>query len=231
MDHFDSQSFYLAPSILSADFWSLGNEIQKVKEGGVPLLHLDVMDGHFVPNLTIGPMIVKSIRKKTDLFLDTHLMLEHPLSYLEPFAQAGSNLISVHIECQDSVDSLIKEIHQLHCLAGIAISPETPIQAIEPYLNQADLFLVMSVSPGFGGQTFNPEALSKIAWLRAHTDKPIEVDGGLSLENVQTVLEAGARVIVAGSAVFRATNVVERVQQFYQIFQSWKQKSVSSRLV
>lgn len=231
MDQFDSQSLYLAPSILSADFWNLGEEVRKVKEGGVSLLHLDVMDGHFVPNLTIGPMIVKAIRKKTDLFLDTHLMLEHPSAYLEAFAQAGSNLISVHIECQDSVGSLLQEIHKLHCLAGLAISPETPIQLVEPYLDQVDLWLVMSVSPGFGGQSFKPEVLSKIAWLRERTDKPIEVDGGLSLENVSLVLDAGARVIVAGNAVFRATNIVERVQQFSQIFQSWKQKRMASRLV
>lgn len=227
---FDTQQLYLAPSILSADFWNLGKDIQQVQSGGVSLLHLDVMDGHFVPNLTIGPMIVKSIRKKTDLFLDTHLMLEHPLSYIEPFAQAGSNLISVHIECKDSLEALLQEIHRCQCLAGIAVSPETPISLVEPYLDRVDLFLIMSVSPGFGGQTFKSEALAKIEWLRKRTSKPIEVDGGLSLDNVQTVLQAGANVIVAGSGVFRASDIAERVRQFETVFQSWKQKFVTSRL-
>lgn len=225
MNWFDSHPYCLAPSILSADFWKLGEEIRQTEQGGAPLLHLDVMDGHFVPNLTIGPMIVQSIRKQTPLFLDTHLMLERPLAYIEPFAKAGSHLISVHLECQEPLEELLQAIHQQGCYAGIAISPDTDVQKVEPYLTQADMFLVMSVYPGFGGQSFRPESLSKIQWLREHTNKPIEVDGGIHLGNVQDVLAAGARVIVAGNAVFRAENIATRIQDFYKIFQDFAQKS------
>jgi ribulose-phosphate 3-epimerase len=210
---------YLLPSILSSNFWKLGEEVQAVTNAGISALHLDVMDGHFVPNLTIGPSIVSAIRKNSTLFLDTHLMLEYPLSYIEPFAKAGSNAISVHIESKDPLEEVLNRIHLQQCFAGLAVSPETPIEKTTPYLNQVDFFLVMSVSPGFGGQSFKPEILPKIRWLRQRTLVPIEVDGGIHLDNVAEVLEAGAQLIVAGHSVFKAPSLSERIQAFEKVFE------------
>ncbi len=197
----------IAPSILSADFARLGDEIRAIEAGGADYVHIDVMDGHFVPNITIGPLIVDAVRKVTDLPLDVHLMIENPDLYIADFAKAGADIITVHQEAVPHLHRTIQLIRSLGKKAGVSINPATPVSSLEVILEDIDLVLVMSVNPGFGGQSFIESGLSKIEALRREIDRrglavEIEVDGGVKLDNIATIARAGADVLVAGSAVF-----------------------------
>ena len=198
----------LAPSILSADFAALGDAVAAVERGGADQVHLDVMDGHFVPNLTIGPAVVAAVRRVTRLPLDVHLMVTDPDRYLEAFAAAGANIITVHAEVLPHLHRTLQRIRALGCRAGAAINPSTPVSALGEVVGSLDVVLVMSVNPGFGGQAFIPESESKISrvrdWLRAagRDAVDIEVDGGIDRSNIARVVAAGATVIVAGHSVF-----------------------------
>ena len=199
----------IAPSLLAADFAHLAREIEKVENSGASLIHLDIMDGHFVPNITIGPPVVSSIRKVTDLPLDAHLMIEEPERYLEDFVQAGVNWISVHVEADVHLHRTVQFIQDHGVLAGVAINPGTSLSSLEAILPLADYVLIMTVSPGFGGQKFIPSMVDKIRKLRdfiASNDyrARIEVDGGIGPDNLPDVLAAGAEIIVAGTSIFRS---------------------------
>ncbi|HSB79263.1 MAG TPA: ribulose-phosphate 3-epimerase [Candidatus Methylomirabilis sp.] len=198
----------IAPSVLSADFAILGEEIAKV-EPVADLLHLDVMDGHFVPNLTIGPMVVEAIRRRTRVPLDVHLMIQNPERYIGAFAQAGATYLTVHAEVCPHLHRTIQQIREAGIKAGVALNPSTSLHAVENILDQVDLVLIMSVNPGFGGQSFIPFVLKKIEELarRLHNVTPrpeLEVDGGIKLDNCHDVAKAGATILVAGSAIFHA---------------------------
>ena len=199
--------FEIAPSILSADFTRLGDEIKAVRAGGAKVLHVDVMDGQFVPNITIGLPVVKSIRKATDMTIDTHLMIENPGQYAAKFAEAGADMVSVHVEADRHLHRTICSIRDAGAKAGIAINPATPLVSLEEALLFADFILLMSVNPGFGGQSFIPTSIEKLKRLRQMIDDRdlktrIEIDGGIDAENIGTIVESGAEIIVAGSAVF-----------------------------
>lgn len=198
----------VAPSLLSADFSRLGEEVRAVEGAGADLLHLDVMDGHFVPNLTFGPMLVRAIRKLTALPLDTHLMIENPGKYIPEFLDAGSDIITVHIEASADVERDLDMIRGKGKKAGITLNPDTAVEKIEPYLAKIDMLLVMSVFPGFAGQSFMPEVLPKIERACAIREKEgfdfaVEIDGGIAPGTSPRALEAGADILVAGSAVFK----------------------------
>jgi ribulose-phosphate 3-epimerase len=199
--------FEIAPSILSADFTRLGDEIKAVRDGGATVIHVDVMDGQFVPNITIGLPVVRSIRKVTDMTIDTHLMIENPGQYAAKFAEAGANMVSVHVEADPHLNRTLSSIRGAGAKAGVAINPATPLVALEEALPFADFILLMSVNPGFGGQTFIPTSVNKLRRLRRMIDAGgfsarIEIDGGIDEENINTIVESGAEIIVAGSAVF-----------------------------
>jgi len=200
-------SVLIAPSILSADFAALGAAIAAVERGGADLIHVDVMDGHFVPNITIGPPVVRSIRRVATVPLDVHLMIEDPDRYLDAFAEAGAAMISVHVEVLPHLHRTVHAIKRLGLKAGVVINPSTPVVALEQMAADVDYVLVMSVNPGFGGQTFIPRSESKVREVRALLDgvgntAPVEIDGGIDRANVARVVAAGARMIVAGSAIF-----------------------------
>jgi ribulose-phosphate 3-epimerase len=201
----------IAPSILSADFAALGASIAAAEQGGADLIHVDVMDGHFVPNITIGPPVVKSLKKAAGVPLDVHLMITDPDKYAEAFAEAGAAMLSVHVEVLPHLHRSVSFIKSLGLKAGVALNPSTPVVALEEIAGDVDFVLVMSVNPGFGGQKFIPKSLQKIAAVRALLDRagnhaPIEVDGGIDLSNVARVVEAGADIIVAGAAIFHTTD-------------------------
>lgn len=199
--------YILAPSILAADFKVLGQEMKKTEENGARYLHFDVMDGMFVPSISFGMPVLASIHDVTDQVMDVHLMVQEPIRYIEAFKKAGADLVTIHLEACEDVKATIDKIRECGLKVGLSICPETAAEAVEPYLEDVDMILVMSVHPGFGGQKFIPESLDKIRKIRAMIEEKrllvdIQVDGGIYLTNVREVLDAGANVIVAGSAVF-----------------------------
>ncbi len=208
----------IAPSILSADFSRLGEEVRAVERAGADLIHVDVMDGHFVPNITIGPLVVQGLKKLTFLPLDVHLMIEEPQRYIEAFAQAGSDWITVHAEVCPQLKRMVKRIRQLKVRPGIVLKPATPLKTLFPVLDDIELVLIMSVNPGFGGQSFIPSTLKKIERLRKIVDQnryplEIEVDGGVKIENIREVSRAGADIFVLGTGIFKTKDYEETIKK------------------
>ncbi len=203
----------IAPSLLAADFSNLALEVQKVEKAGADLLHIDVMDGHFVPNITVGPVVVKAIRKITKLPLDVHLMIDHPEKYIHAFAEAGANHITIHAEaCFGNLGEVIEIIHSHAITCGVSLKPATPLSRIEDHLKDVDMVLLMTVNPGFGGQAFMPEVLTKIKELRQRFDRDIEVDGGINKETCREAVRAGANILVAGTAIFGQADVKKAIE-------------------
>ena len=215
----------LSPSILSADFTKLGEEIETIDNAGAEYIHVDVMDGMFVPSISYGMPVIKSIRKSTGKVFDVHLMISEPVRYIADFAASGADMITVHVEACSDVVATIEKIREYKLKVGITLNPDTPVSAIKPYLNRVDMVLIMSVNPGFGGQKFITSSVDKIKEVKRLRDElnlsyDIEVDGGINIDNLATVLEAGANVIVAGSAIFRG-DAAENVKKFKSIMSVW----------
>ena len=201
----------ISPSILSADFSQLGNEIKRLEEGGADMIHVDVMDGHFVPNLTIGPPVIKALRNQSSLKFDVHLMISPVHKYIDAYANAGADIITIHPEATENLEDSIKKIKELKKKVGVSLNPETKIDLIINFLDKIDLVLIMSVNPGFGGQKFMPEVLTKIKHLKKiQKDKnlnfDIEIDGGINFDNCKIAIEAGANILVSGTTVFKSNN-------------------------
>ena len=201
----------ISPSILSADFSQLGNEIKRLEEGGADMIHIDVMDGHFVPNLTMGPPIIKALRKYTELPFDVHLMISPVHKYIEDYADAGADIITIHPEATKDLKDSIQHIKKLNKKVGVSLNPKTKIDLITSLLNEIDLVLIMSVNPGFGGQKFMPDVLKKIKELKKIKDQKnlefdIEIDGGINFDNNKLAIEAGANILVSGTTVFKENN-------------------------
>ena len=201
----------ISPSILSADFSQLGNEIKRLEEGGADLIHVDVMDGHFVPNLTIGPPVIKALKKNCSLKFDVHLMISPVHKYIDAYSDAGADIITIHPEATEDLSASIKKIKDLRKKIGVSLNPETKVNVIKDYLNQIDLVLIMSVNPGFGGQKFMPEVLDKIKELKKfqkdhNLDFDIEIDGGINFENSKIAIKAGANILVSGTTIFKSNN-------------------------
>jgi ribulose-phosphate 3-epimerase len=208
----------IAPSILSADFSRLGEEVREVEKAGADLIHVDVMDGHFVPNITIGPLVVAGLRKLTSLPLDVHLMIEEPERYVEAFAQAGSHWITIHVEVCPNLKRIIRKLHQLKVEPGVVLNPSTSLKKLYPILDEVDLVLLMSVNPGFGGQSFIPSTLKKIERLRQIVDQnhyalEIEVDGGIKVGNIGEVSKAGGDIFVLGTGIFKTEDYGETIRR------------------
>ena len=201
----------ISPSILSGDFSQLGKEIKRLEEGGADMIHVDVMDGHFVPNLTIGPPVIKSLRKYTDLIFDVHLMISPVHKYIKDYADAGADIITIHPEATDNLKDSINLIRSLNKKVGVSLNPDTKIDVIKNFLTDVDLILIMSVHPGFGGQKFIPGVINKIKDLKSTKEKKslnfdIEVDGGINFENSKSVINAGANILVSGTTIFKSNN-------------------------
>ena len=202
------RSIKISPSILSADFSRLGDEIQNLEKAQADLIHIDVMDGHFVPNLTIGPVVIKKLRKYTNLPFDVHLMISPVHKYIKNFAEAGANIITIHPEATENLESSIKEIKSYNKKAGVSLNPETSVDKVLPVLHLIDLVLIMSVNPGFGGQKFMEKTLEKVKILREEIDNKklrtlIEIDGGINFENSKTAIKAGVDILVSGTTIFK----------------------------
>ena len=201
----------ISPSILSADFSQLGEEIKRLEEGGADMIHVDVMDGHFVPNLTIGPPVIKALKKKCSIKFDVHLMISPVHKYIESYADAGADIITIHPEATDNLEASILKIKELNKKVGVSLNPESKIDLILNFLDKIDLVLIMSVNPGFGGQKFMPEVLEKIKNLRTiqnekKLDFDIEIDGGINFDNCKEAINAGANILVSGTTVFKSNN-------------------------
>ena len=201
----------ISPSILSADFSQLGNEIKRLEEAGADLIHVDVMDGHFVPNLTIGPPVIKALKKNCSIKFDVHLMISPVHKYIDAYSDAGADIITIHPEATEDLTASIKKIKNLGKTVGVSLNPETKVSVIKDYLDQIDLVLIMSVNPGFGGQKFMPEILDKIKELKniqkkQNIDFDIEIDGGINFENWKIAIEAGANILVSGTTIFKSNN-------------------------
>ena len=201
----------ISPSILSADFSQLGNEIKRLEEGGADMIHVDVMDGHFVPNLTIGPPVIKALRKQCSIKFDVHLMISPVHKYIKAYADAGADIITIHPEATDNLEESISKIKSLNKKVGVSLNPESHLDLITNYLEKIDLVLIMSVNPGFGGQKFMPEVLDKVKKLKEIKSKrdmnfDIEIDGGINFDNCQSAIEAGAKILVSGTTVFKSNN-------------------------
>lgn len=221
-----NRNIEIAPSILSADFARLGEEIRAVERGGAGILHVDVMDGHFVPNITIGLPVVKSLAAATSLPLDAHLMISEPGRYAAQFVSAGAQMVSVHVEADPHLHRTLMSIKSAGAQAGVVLNPSTPVGAVEEALQFVDYVLVMSVNPGFGGQKFIPQSIEKVRRLRQmikerQLNVRIEIDGGIDRNNIETVVEAGAEIIVAGSAVFGSSNPEEAVKELRNATVQW----------
>ncbi|MBT4318638.1 MAG: ribulose-phosphate 3-epimerase [Candidatus Marinimicrobia bacterium] len=219
-----TSEFKLAPSILSADFADLKSALTQCESGGAHWIHIDVMDNQFVPNLTIGPPVVKSLRPKTNKFFDVHMMVIDPENLVEPFAKAGADMITFHVEATNDIQSVIDLIKATGTQVGLSIKPSTELSSIEPYYDQLDLVLVMSVEPGFGGQGYIKSSTERVVKIKKRLTELclqdrvlIEVDGGIKLHNAKEVIDAGADVLVAGSAVFGASDPVQTIKDFYNL--------------
>jgi|TARA_B100000945_G_scaffold24696_1_gene17276 ribulose-phosphate 3-epimerase len=205
------KNIQISPSILSADFSQLGTEIQRLEEGGADMIHVDVMDGHFVPNLTIGPPVIKALRKHCSLKFDVHLMISPVHKYIEDYANAGADIITIHPEATENLEDSIKKIKELKKKVGVSLNPNSKIELIFNYLDKIDLVLIMSVNPGFGGQKFIPEVLDKIKELKKiqkekNLNYDIEIDGGINFDNCKIAIEAGANILVSGTTVFKSND-------------------------
>ena len=201
----------ISPSILSADFSQLSNEIKRLEDGGADMIHVDVMDGHFVPNLTIGPPVIKSLKKHSSILFDVHLMISPVHKYIKAYADAGADIITIHPEATDDINSSISLIKELNKKVGVSLNPKTRVDVIIEHLSKIDLVLIMSVNPGFGGQKFMPEVLSKIEELKQlrttkNLDFDIEIDGGINFENSKMAIRAGANILVSGTTIFKSNN-------------------------